>query len=87
LLAGAFKIPRRSFVLGNMVGMAPGLLGLGVLVNRALAALRHPTAGNVIAASAIAVASTVVTMLLKRRLLAPEPRMPADPAPAPEPRP
>ncbi|HEY4186470.1 MAG TPA: VTT domain-containing protein [Polyangia bacterium] len=77
LLAGAFKIPRRTFVLGNMVGMAPGLLGLGVFVNRALAALRHPSTGNVVIAVVVAVASTVLTLVLKRRLL----------APAPEPRP
>ena len=69
LLAGAFKIPRRSFVLGNIAGMAPGLLGLGVFVERARAALRHPSPLNVAVALAVAALTTVLTMVLKRRLL------------------
>jgi uncharacterized membrane protein YdjX (TVP38/TMEM64 family) len=76
LLAGSFKLPLRSFVLGNAVGMAPGLLGLGVFVNRALAALRHPDLANLILAAAVAAATLALTLLLKRRLLAP-PRAPA----------
>lgn len=98
LLAGAFKIPRRSFVLGNIVGMAPGLLGLGVFVDRARAALRHPSALNVAVALAVAVLTTVLTVILKRRLLGARrrARLPAAavagaatvaPSPAPEPRP
>jgi phosphatidylserine/phosphatidylglycerophosphate/cardiolipin synthase-like enzyme/uncharacterized membrane protein YdjX (TVP38/TMEM64 family) len=98
LLAGAFKIPRRSFLLGNIVGMAPGLLGLGVFVDRARAALRHPSALNVAVAVAVAVLTTVLTMVLKRRLLGARRRaqVPAEavasaasvpPSPAPEPRP
>ena len=97
LLAGAFKIPRRSFVLGNIVGMAPGLLGLGVFVDRARAALRHPSPLNVTIALVVAVLTTVLTMVLKRRLLGAGRRTPGPaavagatkvpPSPAPEPRP
>lgn len=77
LLAGSFKLPLRSFLLGNAVGMAPGLLGLGVFVNRALAALRHPNLANLIVAAAVAAASVALTLLLKRRLLARPPRQQA----------
>jgi uncharacterized membrane protein YdjX (TVP38/TMEM64 family) len=77
LVAGAFKLPLRSFLLGNAVGLAPGLLGLGVIMNRALAALRHPTVGNVVAAAAVAAASTALTVLLKRRLFGSPARQPA----------
>jgi len=98
LLAGAFRIPRRSFVLGNVVGMAPGLLGLGVFVDRARAALRHPSPLNVAVALAVAVLTTLLTVILKRRLLGAgrRARLPAAvvagaataaPSPAPEPRP
>jgi phospholipase D1/2 len=97
LLAGAFKIPRRSFVLGNIVGMAPGLLGLGVFVDRAREALRHPSALNVAVALAVAVLTTVLTVILKRRLIGARRRAPSPaevagaatvaPSPAPEPRP
>jgi uncharacterized membrane protein YdjX (TVP38/TMEM64 family) len=67
LLAGGFKIPRRSFVLGNAVGLLPGMLGLGVLVNRALAALRHPDPINIGVALAVVVAATGLGILAKRR--------------------
>jgi len=67
LLAGAFKIPRRSFVLGNAVGLLPGLLGLGVLVNRALAALRRPSALNVGLALVVAAALTALGVVARRR--------------------
>jgi len=67
LLAGAFKIPRRSFVLGNAVGLLPGLLGLGVLVNRALAALRQPSALNVALALVVAAALASLGVLARRR--------------------
>jgi len=67
LLAGGFKIPRRSFVLGNAVGLLPGMLGLGVFVNRALAALRHPDPINIGVALAVVAAATGLGVLAKRR--------------------
>ncbi len=76
LIAGAFKLPLRSFLLGNAVGLAPGLLGLGLIMNRALAALRHPTLANVGAAAAVAGATAAFTVLLKRRLFAAQPPRP-----------
>lgn len=66
LLAGALKLPSRSFLLGNVVGIAPGLLGVGVLVNRALALLRHRSVANAILAGAVALAATALTVRLRR---------------------
>jgi phosphatidylserine/phosphatidylglycerophosphate/cardiolipin synthase-like enzyme/uncharacterized membrane protein YdjX (TVP38/TMEM64 family) len=77
LLAGAFKLPLRSFLLGNAVGLAPGLFGLGLLMNRALAALRQPSLPNLLAAAGVVVGITAGTVLLKRRLFAQPPRPPA----------
>jgi uncharacterized membrane protein YdjX (TVP38/TMEM64 family) len=71
LLAGAMKVPRRSFVLGNAVGLLPGLVGLGVLVNRALAAVRHPTLANVLLALAILILAIGAGVGLKRRFRVP----------------
>jgi uncharacterized membrane protein YdjX (TVP38/TMEM64 family) len=67
LLAGAFKIPRRSFVFGNALGLLPGMLGLGVLVNRALAALRHPDPFNISVAVVVVLALAGLGVLAKRR--------------------
>lgn len=48
LLAGAFRLPRPAFVLGNMLGLVPGLLGLGAIVDRVSAALRQPGVLNLV---------------------------------------
>lgn len=79
LAAGALNLPRRSFVLGNMVGLLPGLLGLGVLVGRVLALLRRPSTSNVIAFAGVVVAVVGLTFWLRRRYR-PE-RRKASPAP------
>jgi uncharacterized membrane protein YdjX (TVP38/TMEM64 family) len=67
IAAGAFRIPRRAFVLGNIVGMLPGLLGLGVVVGRVLALLRQPSLRNIIVAAVAAGAVAALTIYTKRR--------------------
>jgi phospholipase D1/2 len=79
LVAGAVKVPRRSFVWGNLVGLLPGLLGLGVLVDRVLALLRQPTALNVGVTIALLALLVVGGTILKRRLTGP----PGGPVPTP----
>ena len=60
IAAGAFRIPRRAFVLGNMVGMLPGLLGLGVLISRVFELVRRPSPKNIVI---VIVAAGVLTAL------------------------
>jgi uncharacterized membrane protein YdjX (TVP38/TMEM64 family) len=50
LLAGALTIPRWAFLTGNAVGLLIELVGLGVVLDRALAASAAPTRGNVLSA-------------------------------------
>ena len=66
-IAGAIKVPRRSFILGNMVGLLPGLVGLGVMVDRVLEMLRHPTLANVLVALALLGLIAWGGVLLRRR--------------------
>jgi phospholipase D1/2 len=71
LLAGAMKISRRAFVLGNAVGLLPNLLGVGLLVNRIVAVLRQPTATNVVVVvivAATALVAAAVAVVFRRRL-------------------
>jgi len=82
LFAGALEIPRRPFLLGNVVGIAPGVLGLGVLVNRALAVLRHPSVANAILAGAVALSATALAMTLRRATRRPNSQA-SERAPAP----
>jgi phospholipase D1/2 len=73
MAAGAFRVPRRAFVFGNIVGMLPGLLGLGLVVGRVLAFLRRPTFENVVVAAVAAGGVTALTLYSKRRFRPPSP--------------
>jgi uncharacterized membrane protein YdjX (TVP38/TMEM64 family) len=67
LLAGAGKLPRRAFVMGNMVGLVPSLLGLGVIANRLMAVLHRPGVENFLYLGlALALASAGVLFLRRR---------------------
>lgn len=81
LVAGALKVPRRSFILGNMVGLLPGLCGLGVVVGRVVSLLRHPSFTNLLVTSGVVGGVTILAMLVKRRF---RPVTSARSAPAPE---
>jgi phospholipase D1/2 len=67
LVAGAFQLPLRSFVLGNAVGLLPGLMGLGVVVTRILAALRKPSPINIVISILVASGLTLLVLLVRRR--------------------
>ncbi len=67
LMAGAAGVPRRPFVLGNLVGLLPGLLGMGVFANRALEAVRNPTPRNVMVAVLLVAVAVGIAIVAKRR--------------------
>lgn len=54
LVAGASRIRFRDFILGTLLGMAPGILAISFFAEGLLSAVRVPTAGNIIWASMIA---------------------------------
>ena len=66
LVAGALRVPRLSFVLGNTVGLLPGLLGLGVIVDSMRALLRHPSPVNITVALLVLTAVLGLSILAKR---------------------
>jgi uncharacterized membrane protein YdjX (TVP38/TMEM64 family) len=67
LVAGALHVPHTSFTLGNMVGLLPGLLGLGMIVDRLRALLRDPNPINVVLAGVVLLAVLGLAVLVKRR--------------------
>ena len=80
--AGALGVPFRTFFLGTFFGMAPGMLAVTVLGDRAIAVIRHPTPLSVLALVGTAVALVAVATLLRRyaRKRAPNVDVPADDA-------
>lgn len=68
LLAGAIGVQRRAFAFGNMLGLLPGLLGLGVFADRAIEAVRHPSVVNIGVVGLVVGLGVASGIVLKRRL-------------------
>ncbi len=64
--AGALGVPFRTFFLGTLLGMAPGILAVTVLGDRAIAVIKHPTPLSVLALVGTAVLLVTVATLMRR---------------------
>jgi uncharacterized membrane protein YdjX (TVP38/TMEM64 family) len=67
--AGAFRVGFRDFMLGNVIGLLPGVLALTLLAGRLGDTLRHPHPRNLILLFAI-VGGFAAVMIGIRRWLA-----------------
>jgi phospholipase D1/2 len=68
VVAGASHIGWRDFLLGTLIGLTPGVLTMTMFVDRAIAAIRHPSMRTFVLL-AIAVAVIVVLIRMLRRKL------------------
>jgi phospholipase D1/2 len=68
ITAGALGIRFRDYLIGNVIGLLPGVLALTVFADRIGAMVRHPHANNVIVLALVAGAIGAVLAWLKRRI-------------------
>jgi uncharacterized membrane protein YdjX (TVP38/TMEM64 family) len=68
LVAGASHIGFRDFILGTVIGLAPGITATTLVVNRAAAVLRDPGALTIALLIAAAVAVVAAVYFVRRRL-------------------
>ena len=68
ITAGALGIPFRDYVIGNAIGLLPGVLALTVFADRIGATVRHPHANNLIVLALVAGALGAALWWLKRRI-------------------
>jgi uncharacterized membrane protein YdjX (TVP38/TMEM64 family) len=68
LVAGASHIGWRNFLIGTVLGLAPGVITTSVFIDRAIAAIREPAPAT-FAALAVIVAAIVALAWAIRRLL------------------
>jgi len=66
LVAGASEIRARDYMLGSLLGMAPGIVLMTVFGDRLGAWLRDPDIANLLVVVGIAVAALVLTWALRR---------------------
>jgi phosphatidylserine/phosphatidylglycerophosphate/cardiolipin synthase-like enzyme/uncharacterized membrane protein YdjX (TVP38/TMEM64 family) len=70
MTAGALRVPFRDYMLGNALGVLPGILGLTVLAHRLERIVRQPHPSNLILFAALALALFMAGAWLRRRLRA-----------------
>lgn len=68
MLAGSLRVPFRKFMLGNTIGLVPGVLFLSLFAEQIAAAIRSPSKTNVTLAIAAGGLLFVLGWLLKRWL-------------------
>ncbi len=78
LVAGASHIKLRDFLLGSLLGMAPGILGVVLLTDRVRAMLKTPDWTTLMTLLLVATLVLVTGYLLSRRLLTLDPERSAD---------
>ncbi len=67
MTCGAFGVPTRTYLLGTVLGMAPGVLGMTLLGDRLIAVIRDPTLGAALALVGVVVVLVAVAMFFRRR--------------------
>ena len=70
IIAGALGIPFGKYMLGNAIGLLPGVLALTIFADRLGAALRKPQARNFIVLAVVAVILSALMWSLRRRMAA-----------------
>lgn len=70
LTCGAFGVPARTFFLGTVLGMAPGVLGMTLVGDRILAVIRQPTPGALVGLVGVVAVLFLVARVFRRRAAA-----------------
>jgi uncharacterized membrane protein YdjX (TVP38/TMEM64 family) len=70
MTCGAFGVPVRTFFLGTLLGMAPGVLGMTLVGDRILAVIRQPTPGAIVGLVAVVAVLVLVARFFRKRAAA-----------------
>ena len=68
LVAGASHIGWRNFLIGTVLGLAPGVITTSLFIDRALAAIREPTPATFALLALIVVAIVTLVWAIRRIL-------------------
>jgi len=67
IVAGAFKVPWRDYLIGSLLGLAPGILITNLFAHQFASAIRNPGLGTFMLLAALIAVSIVGSVWLKRR--------------------
>ena len=72
IVSGAFKVPLRDYVLGSILGLAPGIVVTNLFAHQLESAIRNPGVGTFVLLLALIGITVAGTVWLKRRFEQPK---------------
>jgi uncharacterized membrane protein YdjX (TVP38/TMEM64 family) len=67
VVSGAFKVPLRDYVLGSLLGLAPGIVVTNLFAHQLQNAIRNPGPGTIIILAALIVITALGAIWFKRK--------------------
>jgi phospholipase D1/2 len=67
IVSGAFKVPLRDYILGSLLGLAPGILVTNLFAHQFASAISHPGIGTFLVLAAVVGGTLIATAWLRRR--------------------
>jgi phospholipase D1/2 len=68
VISGAFQVPFRDYIIGSLLGMAPGIILINLFAHQFESAIRNPGVGSYVLLVALVGASVMSTLWLRRKL-------------------
>jgi uncharacterized membrane protein YdjX (TVP38/TMEM64 family) len=68
VVSGAFKVPLRNYVIGSLLGLAPGVLVTSLFATQLQSAMRNPGIGTLLVLAALILVTVIGTVWLKRKM-------------------
>jgi uncharacterized membrane protein YdjX (TVP38/TMEM64 family) len=68
VVSGAFQVPIRDYVIGSLLGMAPGILVINLFAHQFESAIRNPGVGTSILLGVLVLVTVLGTLWLRPKL-------------------
>jgi phospholipase D1/2 len=68
VISGAFQVPPRDYVIGSLLGLAPGIIVINLFAHQFERAIRNPGVGSYMLSIALVALSLAGTLWLRRKL-------------------
>ena len=68
VISGAFQVPLRDYIIGSLLGLAPGIVVINLFAHQFETAVRNPGLGSYILLIALVAGSVAGTLWLRRKL-------------------
>ena len=67
IISGAFQLPVRDYVVGSLLGLAPGIIITNLFAHQLQSAIRNPGLGSFVVLAVFVIISILGTIWLRRK--------------------